>query len=158
MSKIIEFTGIMEAVDGLPQNAIIPFPFDLKETFGKKAVKVKITYDGIEYRGLLKSMGGDCVFCLIRKDIREQLGKWPGDSVRVTVQEDAEERTITIPPDFQQLMDETPGIKAIFEGFSYTCKKEYVTWITEAKRPETRQNRLQKSVEMILAGKKEPRR
>jgi hypothetical protein len=157
MSKIIEFTGVMEAVEGLPNNAIIPFPYDLKETFGKKSVKVKITYDGIEYRGLLKSMGGDCVFCLIRKDIREQLGKWPGDEVRVTVQEDTEERVLVIPTDFQQKMDENPSMKPIFEAFSYTCKKEYINWITEAKRPETRQNRLQKSVELILAGKKEPR-
>lgn len=157
MSKIIEFTGVMEAVEGLPNNGVIRLPFDLMETFGKKSVKAKITYDGIEYRGLLKSMGGDCVYCLIRKDIREQLGKWPGDTVKVTVQEDMEERVVFVPPDFQQIMDGNPSMKAIFDAFSFTCKKEYVTWITEAKRPETRQNRLNKAVEMILAGKKGPR-
>ncbi|MCF8245906.1 MAG: YdeI/OmpD-associated family protein [Saprospiraceae bacterium] len=157
MSKIIEFTGVMDAVEGLPNNGTVVFPFDLKETFGKKSVKVKITYDGIEYRGLLKSMGGDCVWCLVRKDIREQLGKKPGDSIHITVQEDTEERVVIVPPDFQQVMEENPLMKPIFENFSYTCRKEYVNWITGAKRPETRQNRLQKSVELILSGKKEPR-
>jgi len=156
-AKLIEFTAPMEAVDGYPNNSAIAFPFDLKEIFGKKSVKVKITYDGVEYRGLLKSMGGDCVYCLIRKDIRQQIGKNPGDLVHVTVQEDAEERVITVPPDFQQIIDENPAVKAIFEKFSFTCKKEYMNWITEAKRPETHQHRIQKSVEMILAGKKEPR-
>ena len=157
MPKVVEFTGIMEAVEGLPNNGIVVFPFDLKETFGKKSVKAKFTYDGIEYRGLLKSMGGDCVFCLIRKDIREQLGKNPGDSVHVTVQEDTEERIVAVPADFQQVMDENPSVRANFEAFSYTCKKEYVNWIEEAKRPETRANRLAKSIEMIGAGKKGPR-
>ncbi len=157
MSKLVEFTAPMEAVAGYPNNGAVVFPFDLKETFGKKSVKVKITYDGVDYRGLLKSMGGDCVYCLIRKDIRQQIGKNPGDLVHVIVQEDTEERVVTVPPDFQLVMDEIPTVKTIFENFSYTCKKEYVNWITEAKRPETRQNRIQKSVEMILAGKKEPR-
>lgn len=157
MSKVIEFTGVMEAVEGLPKNGIIVFPFDLKETFGKKSVKAKITYDGIEYRGLLKSMGGGCVFCLIRKDIREQLGKNPGDTVHVTVQEDTEERIVTVPADFQQVMDEKPSVKAIFEALSYTCKKEYINWIVEAKRTDTRANRLVKSLEMIAAGIKSPR-
>lgn len=157
MSKTISFSAPMEALDGLPNNGAVVFPYDLKETFGKKAVKVKITYDGIEYRGLLKSMGGDCVWCLIRKDIREQLGKHPGDLIHVTVQEDTEERVVHVPSDFQQLMDENLAMKEIFENLSYTCKKEYVSWIESAKREETRNNRLQKSVEMILAGKKEPR-
>ena len=157
MSKIIEFTGVMEALEGYPNNGSVVFPFDLKETFGKKSVKAKFTFDGIEYRGLLKSMGGDCVWCLIRKDIREKLGKQPGDLVHVTVQEDTEERVVVVPPDFQQVMEENPAMKPIFEGFSYTCRKEYVNWINEAKRPETRQNRLAKSVEIILSGKKEPR-
>ena len=140
-----------------PNSGAVVFPFDLKETFGKKSVKVKLTYDGIEYRGLLKSMGGDCVWCLIRKDIRERLGKQPGDLIRVTVQEDTEERVVTVPTDFQQVMEGNPEVKAIFDGFSYTCKKEYVSWIESAKRPETRSNRIQKSIAMILSGKKEPR-
>ena len=33
----------------------------------------------------------DCVWCLIRKDIREKIGKKPGDLIHVTVQEDTEE-------------------------------------------------------------------
>lgn len=157
MSKLIEYTGEMIAVDGYPNSSAVVFPFDLKETFGKKSVKVKITYDGIEYRGLLKSMGGDCVWCLIRKDIREQLGKQIGDEIHVTVQEDTEERVVTVPEDFQQLLEAHPAMKSNFERFSYTCKKEYVNWIESAKRPETRLNRLQKSIEMITAGKKEPK-
>jgi uncharacterized protein YdeI (YjbR/CyaY-like superfamily) len=37
---------------------------------------------------------------------------------------------------------------------SYTHQKEYIRWINEAKKPETRENRKVKMIEMILEGKK----
>src|ERR1051325_5114720 len=42
---------------------------------------------------------------------------------------------------------------ATFEGFSYTNKKEYVVWLTEAKREETRQQRLATAIEWMAEGK-----
>jgi uncharacterized protein YdeI (YjbR/CyaY-like superfamily) len=44
--------------------------------------------------------------------------------------------------------------KAFFDRLSYTHQKEYVTWITEAKREETRQNRIVKAIEMLKQGKR----
>ena len=40
-----------------------------------------------------------------------------------------------------------------FEGFSYSHKKEYVEWISEAKRPETRAKRVETSIAWMVAGK-----
>jgi uncharacterized protein YdeI (YjbR/CyaY-like superfamily) len=42
----------------------------------------------------------------------------------------------------------------MYQKMSYTHRKEYMRWITEAKKPETRENRKVKLIEMILAGKK----
>ena len=42
----------------------------------------------------------------------------------------------------------------LFDKMSYTHRKEYIRWITDAKKPETRENRKVKMTEMILAGKK----
>lgn len=44
--------------------------------------------------------------------------------------------------------------KEIFEAYSYTHRKEYVEWITGAKRQETRENRIKKAVEKIAEGRK----
>jgi uncharacterized protein YdeI (YjbR/CyaY-like superfamily) len=43
-----------------------------------------------------------------------------------------------------------------FDGLSYTHRKEYVRWIEEAKRTETRTRRVEKSVEMLREGIKTP--
>ena len=46
-----------------------------------------------------------------------------------------------------------PKARKTFENFSYSRRKEYVEWIGEAKREETRQNRLTTSIEWLTEGK-----
>lgn len=40
-----------------------------------------------------------------------------------------------------------------FEKFSYSHKKEYLEWVTEAKREETRQERMKKTLALLAEGK-----
>jgi len=42
---------------------------------------------------------------------------------------------------------------ATFENFSPSCKREYVEWITEAKREETRAKRIKTAIEWMAQGK-----
>ncbi len=133
------------------------FPYDVETLYGTRGqVKVKVTYDGVPYRGSLAKMGHQCHFLLVRKDIRKLIGKNAGDTVRVTVQRDTEERIVEIPDDLAPLLAAQPDAKATYDKLSYTHRKEYVKWINEAKRPETRERRLLKTVEMLLNGKKNP--
>ena len=44
--------------------------------------------------------------------------------------------------------------RATFEGFAPGQRREYVEWITEAKRPETRTKRLAATLEWLAEGKK----
>jgi uncharacterized protein YdeI (YjbR/CyaY-like superfamily) len=44
--------------------------------------------------------------------------------------------------------------KTFFDKLSYTHQKEYVRWVEEAKREETRQNRIIKTIEMLKKGKR----
>jgi hypothetical protein len=67
-------------------------------------------------------------------------------------------RIITIPEDLAALLQLKKNKKALqfFDTLSFTNKKEYVVWITSAKKEETRQSRLVNTVEKLLAGKKNP--
>lgn len=150
MERVFEFDAVLKPVEG-NQAMFVDFPYDVFECFGVRGqVKVKVTYDGVPYRGSMVKMGGNCHWLLIRKDIRKQIGKNPGDMVHVTVQRDTEERVVEIPADLQALLDQNESEKTFFEALSYTHRKEYVNWINEAKRPETRQNRLIKTIEMLV--------
>lgn len=67
--------------------AYVEIPFDVKAAFGKLRVKVHATFDGVPYDGSIVRMGMPRPILGIRKDIRKQIGKQPGDTVHVTVKE-----------------------------------------------------------------------
>ena len=94
-------------------------------------------------------------FLGVSKAIRDQLGKKPGDTVDVELWKDEEERTVEVPADLEKLMKKEK-LLAFFEKLSYTHRKEYCRWITEAKKEETRQRRLEKAIEMMKKGTKTP--
>ena len=148
-----EFTAKILSAEG-SGGAYVKIPFDVEATFGKKRVPIAATFDGIAYRGTLVRMGSPEHILIIRKDIRAQIGKQPGDAVFVTIEEDTAPRIVTVPDDFQKILAENPTAKANFDQQSYTHQKEYVNWITEAKKQETRERRMAKAIEMLAAGKK----
>src|SRR5215470_6843704 len=73
-----------------------------------------------------------------------------------TVCVDRINRIVTPPKDLQKLLAKNAKAQAGFEPLAFTHKREYVTWILEAKKPETRTARLTKTVEMLAKGKKNP--
>jgi Bacteriocin-protection, YdeI or OmpD-Associated len=73
-----------------------------------------------------------------------------------TVCVDRANRIVTAPKDLQRLLAKNAKARAAFEPLAFTHKREYVTWIIEAKKPETRAARLTKTVEMLSKGKKNP--
>ena len=89
------------------------------------------------------------------KAIREDIGKGPGDTIEVLVWKDEEVRTVQVPPQFEKLIKKE-GLLPAFKNLSYTHRKEYCRWITDAKREETRLKRLGKAIEMLKKGVRTP--
>jgi len=134
--------------------AFVEVPFDVEKEFGSKKPKVKAMIEGVPYRGLLVRMGTEHHLLIILKGIREQIGKTFGDEIKVTVEPDLEERVIEIPKDLLKELKKDKEAKAFFDKLSYTHRKEYVRWVEEAKKEETRQNRIVKTIEMLKKGKR----
>jgi uncharacterized protein YdeI (YjbR/CyaY-like superfamily) len=60
---------------------------------------------------------------------------------------------IESPPDFVAALKKSKAATKVFEGFSPSCTREYLEWILEAKRPETRERRIAQAVEWIAERK-----
>jgi hypothetical protein len=145
-----------EIQPGSGGGAFVFFPCDTEKEFGTRGkVPVKATFDGVPYTGSLIKYGHPQHILGILKGIREQIGKGPGATLDVVVWRDETERTVDVPPEFQKLMEKRK-LLPVFEKLSYTHKKEYCRWITEAKREETRRQRLQKAIELLEKGIKTP--
>jgi uncharacterized protein YdeI (YjbR/CyaY-like superfamily) len=65
-------------------------------------------------------------------------------------------RTVSPPPDFIKELRRSKVASHFFEELSFTDKKEYVTWITSAKKEQTRSRRLELAIDKLIAGKKNP--
>ena len=148
------FKARIESASG--GGAFVYFPYDVEKEFGTRGrVPVKVTFDGVPYTGsLVKYEAPQHVVGLLKK-IREQIGKRPGEMVDVTLENDDSERTVEVPAEFERVLKHEQSWAA-FNKLSYTHKREYVRWITEAKREETRAARISKAIEKIRSGVKTP--
>ncbi|HVT96799.1 MAG TPA: YdeI/OmpD-associated family protein [Acidobacteriaceae bacterium] len=154
--KKYSFTATIEAASVGGGGAYILFPYDVEKEFGTRGrVPVQATFDGVPYTGSLVKYGQPQHMLGILKSVRDQLGKQPGDKVKVVLWKDEAPRTIETPADFAALLTKEK-LLAAFEKLSYTHRKEYVRWITEAKKEETRTARLTKSIAMLRKGVKTP--
>ena len=74
--------------------------------------------------------------------------------IKLPAKEKAADKTALVVPDyFTKALAKNKKAKAVFEKFAYSHKKEYLTWITEAKTEETRNKRLAAALEWMAEGK-----
>jgi hypothetical protein len=141
-----EFRATIAAADR--GGAFVVVPTAVVDALGGGGrIPVRATFDGVEYRGSIASMGGDKVLGVL-KAIRDQLGKGPGDDVIVTIVRDDAPRIVTVPDDLRAALD-AAGRLAAFDALSYSHRREYVEWIDDAKRRDTRARRIAKTVEQL---------
>src|SRR3954467_4437662 len=111
--------------EGVGGGVFVRVPFDVEKVFGKKRVPITATIDGEPYEGTLVRMGLP-EHCLgVLKAIRSKIGKQVGDVVAVSVQEDTEERKVTVPAELTSALRRNKEAKAFFETLSYTHQKEW---------------------------------
>jgi uncharacterized protein YdeI (YjbR/CyaY-like superfamily) len=90
----------------------------------------------------------------VNRELRENAGAAAGETVEVELELDTNPRTVRLPKDLASALDDEA--RAAFDRMSYTHRKEYVEWIKEAKREETRRRRIAKAVELMGRGKPRP--
>jgi len=73
--------------------------------------------------------------------------------VKVPRKPAAAKKELVIPAELDKALAKNKKARAAFDAFSYSHKKEYVEWITEAKTEPTRNKRLATTVEWLSEGK-----
>lgn len=141
---IIEQTG---------NNTGIPVPEDVVESFNRgKRLPVAVTLNGYTYRSQLVFYKGQFVVSLSAAH-REAAGVSGGQEVEVEMVVDEAPREVEIPEDLAAAFGEAPVAAQFFDSISYSNKKEFVRWITEAKKEETRRERLTRAIALLSEGK-----
>jgi Bacteriocin-protection, YdeI or OmpD-Associated/Domain of unknown function (DUF1905) len=114
---------------------------------------VTVTVGGHTYRTTVARMGGRFLVPLSAEN-RTAAGVAAGDQVDVVIESDTGPREVTVPDDLAAALTQDETARSNFDGLSYTHRKEWVRWIEEAKKAETRATRLAKTVESLHAGQR----
>ena len=133
---------------------MLAVPAEIIESLGPgKRPPVTVTIGGHTYRTTVARMGGRFLIPLSAEN-RTGAGVAAGDQVDVDIALDSGPREVAVPADLAAALAQDEGARASFDGLSYTHRKEWVRWIEEAKKAETRATRLTKTVESLREGKR----
>lgn len=132
----------------------IQVPPEIVESLGKsRKPPVRVTIKGYTYRSSIAVMDGVFMVSLSAEN-RANAGVMGGDEVDVDIELDTEPREVTVPPDFAEALNNEPDAQRFFESLSYSSKRRHILSIEDAKTPETRQRRIEKSIADLRAGKR----
>ncbi|MES2780824.1 MAG: YdeI/OmpD-associated family protein [Bacteroidota bacterium] len=116
-------------------------------------VKVKGTIDDHEFNNLnLAKIKGGGFFFPVKAEIRKAINKREGDSVRIVLFEDF--TAFEIPEEFIECLKIEQKAYEKFIALKETHQKEFIHWIYEAKKEETRAERINSTINKVLKGER----
>jgi len=147
-----EFVATLVRPEGVGTWTYLDIPPELADLLGAKGqVKVAGTISGHAFRTSTRPHGDGKHYIVVDKSIRDAIQVTAGDVVHVVMEKDTTPRTIEVPVDFTDRL-QSDRLDKTFESLSYSRKKEYVDWIESAKKPETRERRIEDSLDMLRTG------
>jgi len=119
----------------------------IEELGGGKRPLVKVKVNDYAYRSAVSVMDGKYMISMSSAH-REAGGFQGGDGVVVTLELDLEPRTVELPEDLKTALEKA-NVMESFVKSAPSMQKEYVRWVREAKAAETRERRIEKTVEKL---------
>ncbi len=146
---VMSFRGRLDTDTPTSQATYVIIPLDAPEAFGKRGrVAVRGTINGVAYRSSIFPYAG-VTFLIVNAHLRAAAGVKRGDEVDIVMARDDEPRTIETPADLAAALQANAAAQAAWDRLSYTHRREHVQAIEEAKKPETRQRRIEKAIVML---------
>ena len=130
----------------------VPIPFDPNDAWGEKDRHyVRGTVGGHFLRGLLRLEGDGYALPLGPAWLRDNV--LPTSPTIDVVLEPDGPQTEALAADITQALDASPEAQIFFQSVAPFYRKNFLRWIDQAKRPETRAARIAEMVTMLEAGK-----
>jgi hypothetical protein len=127
----------------------IRVPPEVLTTLGqRKRAPVKVTISDYAYRTTIAVYGGKS-YIGVRREVREAAGVTAGQQLTVGLEYDSELRTVDLPEALRAALEADAKAAAAFDKLAYTRKKEFVDWVTGAKKAETQVRRLKQAIRML---------
>jgi hypothetical protein len=147
----LRFRALLQQEEDGP-GVFFEVPADVRGHFGRARPPVLVTLGGHTWRSTPAVYGGR-TYLVVSRANREAAGVRPGEEHAVTLAADDEPRSVPVPDDLRAALDHDPVAAQRFDAMSFSHRREYVDWVEDAKRPETRERRITRTVERVREGK-----
>lgn len=146
------FKATLDKADGTATGFRVPAK--VVEALGSgKRPKVTVTLNGRFSYPNTVAVYGDEYLIGVSAERREKAGVKAGDLMQVALELDTAPRVVEVPDDLAKALGKDKAARAYFEALSYSNKSRHVLAINDAKTPETRARRIEKSVALFREGK-----
>ena len=135
-----------------PAAAIVLTDEQVATLGGGKTPAVRVTANGATVPARIGRMGGENLLGFSKK-LRADLGVEIGAVIDVAIVLDTAPREVELPPTLATALGSDPAAKAAFDALAPSHRKEFVRWIEEAKRDETRSSRVEQTLRMLREGR-----
>ncbi len=146
-----DYKGMMCAMAGFKEHCVFGFwKAKLMNAYDQKFASTGETAMG--HFGRIKSLKDLPSDSIIKKYVKEAC-RLNDTGTKVVRSAPKPKTPLKVPADFKSALSKNGTAKMMFDEFSYSKKKDYLTWITEAKTDTTRTKRIATSIEWIAEGK-----
>lgn len=135
-----------------PAGAIVLTDDQVAELGAGKTPPVQVTINGLTAQARVGRMGGENLLGFSKK-LRAELGVQIGQTVDVVIALDVRPRTVEVPSALAAAFAHDTKAKAAFEALAPSHRKEFARWVDEAKRAQTRQSRVEQTLQMLHEGR-----
>lgn len=155
------FTAVLEPDGTALRWVVARVPFDVAKAWPvRKGRRVCGEIEGFAFRTtLFPRPGGGGHFLLVNKKMQAGARVRAGETVRIWLEPDLEEREILLPEELKKELNSDRGLCKWFEGLSDSMRREIGKWADEPKTPASRQKRAEKMAERLMQameGEQEP--
>ncbi|MDP9302154.1 MAG: YdeI/OmpD-associated family protein [Actinomycetota bacterium] len=118
---------------------------------GKGRIPVRVTFDGVPYRGSIIRYRGVTMLG-VTKAVMAATGASVGDTLDVVAENDDAPRDVDVPKDLAKAL-RNERLTTAWKKLSFTRRKDFATWVADAKREETRARRIETTLALVSEGK-----
>lgn len=112
------------------------------------------TINGAPFKATLEPDGEGSHWLKVTRSMREAAGANIGDVVELTMAPSGKEPEPKVPADLRKALADEPRARAVWKDITPVARRDWIQWITSAKRPETRVRRIANACDMLVSGKR----
>ncbi len=135
--------------------AFLVLPHDASAKLPTRSmISIDGTLDDHPFQATLEPDGQGSHWLKVSRALREAAGAVVGDNVTLEIAPAVQEPEPRVPVDLRKALAASPEARSQWSGLTPVARRDWIQWISSAKKAETRERRIASTCSMLLSGKR----